>query len=70
MTLGAASLQEGGVKIKTSVRIRLRARKQTPVYCRVANRLYSACPLEDNPSSCPFAIECTGLRKETLRQRA
>jgi len=70
MTLGVTSLREGVVKINTRVRIRLRARKQTSVYCRLANRLYSACPLDGSSSSCPLAAECAGLRKEPLRQRA
>jgi hypothetical protein len=70
MALEVASLQEGGVKINTRVRIRLRVRKQSSVYCRLANRLYSACPLDGSSGICPFAGECTGLKKEPLRQRA
>ena len=70
MTLGVATLQEGGVKINARVRVRLRAKRQTSVYCRLANRLYSACPLDGSSSSCPFAAECAGLKKGPLRQRA
>ncbi|MBN1503800.1 MAG: hypothetical protein JW952_01925 [Candidatus Eisenbacteria bacterium] len=58
------------MKIRTCARIRFKARKQASVYCRLANRLYPACPLDDNSSSCPFASECAGAKKEPLRRRA
>jgi len=56
--------------MRSNVRLKLRAKKRTSVYCRLANRLYYTCPLKENPSSCPFAQECTGLSEKTLKQRS
>ena len=47
----------------------LNRKKKTATYCRMANRVYVTCPLEQDPTKCPFAAECTGLRASNLRQK-